>query len=139
MSSRRLVATTAVLALAAAGGAVAAGQASVASPDVVISEVYGGGGNGPGGGGPGPDAGPAATIPEIQGAAHLSPKAGQTVSGVTGVVTAATSNGFWMQNETPDAGPALRLPAYDVVHVNAEFADQVSDHDPQVIRVRLGF
>jgi hypothetical protein len=23
-------------------------------------------------------------------------------------------------------------PQYDVVHVNAEFADQVSDHDPQV-------
>ena len=25
---------------------------------------------------------------------------------------------------------------YDVVHVNAEFADQVSDHDPQVVRLR---
>lgn len=24
---------------------------------------------------------------------------------------------------------------YDVVHVNAEFADQVSDHDPQVVRL----
>ena len=24
---------------------------------------------------------------------------------------------------------------YDVVHVNAEFADQVSDHDPQVARI----
>ena len=23
---------------------------------------------------------------------------------------------------------------YDVVHVNAEFADQASDHDPQVAR-----
>ena len=27
--------------------------------------------------------------------------------------------------------------AYDVVHVNAEFADQASDHDPQVARIRL--
>lgn len=27
---------------------------------------------------------------------------------------------------------------YEVVHVNADFADQVSDHDPQVVRVRLG-
>ena len=27
---------------------------------------------------------------------------------------------------------------YDVVHVNAEFADQVSDHDPQVLNLRLG-
>jgi hypothetical protein len=26
-------------------------------------------------------------------------------------------------------------PAYDVVHVNAEFADQISDHDPSVMRV----
>ena len=26
-------------------------------------------------------------------------------------------------------------PAYDVVHVNAEFAEQVSDHDPSVMRV----
>src|SRR5262249_29368145 len=25
---------------------------------------------------------------------------------------------------------------YDVVHVNAEFADRASDHDPQVVRVR---
>jgi hypothetical protein len=24
--------------------------------------------------------------------------------------------------------------AYDIVHVNAEFADQISDHDPQVAR-----
>ncbi|HEX2221784.1 MAG TPA: endonuclease/exonuclease/phosphatase family protein, partial [Candidatus Limnocylindria bacterium] len=28
-----------------------------------------------------------------------------------------------------------RAPTYDVVHVNAEFADQVSDHDPSVMRV----
>ncbi len=27
--------------------------------------------------------------------------------------------------------------AYDVVHVNSEFADQVSDHDPQVVRLPL--
>jgi predicted extracellular nuclease len=25
---------------------------------------------------------------------------------------------------------------YDVVHINAEFADQASDHDPQVVKVR---
>jgi predicted extracellular nuclease len=25
--------------------------------------------------------------------------------------------------------------AYDIVHVNAEFADQISDHDPQVVRL----
>jgi uncharacterized protein len=26
---------------------------------------------------------------------------------------------------------------YDVVHVNAEFAHQVSDHDPEVARIRF--
>jgi uncharacterized protein len=30
--------------------------------------------------------------------------------------------------------PAVTDPAYDVVHINAEFADQASDHDPQVVR-----
>jgi len=27
-------------------------------------------------------------------------------------------------------------PDYDVVHINAEFADQASDHDPQVVRIK---
>lgn len=31
--------------------------------------------------------------------------------------------------------PGLENPEYDVVHVNAEFADQTSDHDPQVARL----
>ncbi|OPF75229.1 endonuclease/exonuclease/phosphatase [Streptomyces antioxidans] len=31
---------------------------------------------------------------------------------------------------------ALRRADYDIVHINAEFADQSSDHDPQVVRVR---
>ena len=30
------------------------------------------------------------------------------------------------------------LTEYDVVHVNAEFADQASDHDPQVARFEPG-
>ncbi|MEV7377215.1 endonuclease/exonuclease/phosphatase family protein [Streptomyces lydicus] len=30
----------------------------------------------------------------------------------------------------------LARPDYDIVHVNAEFADQASDHDPQVLRIR---
>jgi predicted extracellular nuclease len=30
-----------------------------------------------------------------------------------------------------------RLPEYDSVHVNAEFADQQSDHDPQVVRLKV--
>ncbi len=32
--------------------------------------------------------------------------------------------------------PAIKHPGYDVVHINAEFADQASDHDPQVVNVR---
>jgi uncharacterized protein len=32
---------------------------------------------------------------------------------------------------------ALTRYDYDVVHVNSEFADQVSDHEPQVVRLRL--
>ena len=31
--------------------------------------------------------------------------------------------------------PAVRHFDYDVVHINAEFADQASDHDPQIVRV----
>jgi endonuclease/exonuclease/phosphatase family metal-dependent hydrolase len=32
--------------------------------------------------------------------------------------------------------PSIRRFDYDIVHVNAEFADQASDHDPQVLRFR---
>ncbi len=32
--------------------------------------------------------------------------------------------------------PGIRHFAYDSVHINAEFADQDSDHDPQVLRFR---
>ncbi|MFC9605062.1 endonuclease/exonuclease/phosphatase family protein [Streptomyces niveus] len=32
--------------------------------------------------------------------------------------------------------PGIKKPDYDVVHINAEFADQASDHDPQVVRVK---
>lgn len=31
--------------------------------------------------------------------------------------------------------PGVRRFEYDVVHINAEFADQASDHDPQIVRV----
>ncbi|MGY3678838.1 endonuclease/exonuclease/phosphatase family protein [Streptomyces sp. TE33382] len=34
--------------------------------------------------------------------------------------------------------PGIRRFDYDVVHINAEFADQASDHDPQVVRVDVG-
>ncbi|MEU1213047.1 endonuclease/exonuclease/phosphatase family protein [Streptomyces sp. NPDC005791] len=31
--------------------------------------------------------------------------------------------------------PGVRRFDYDVVHINAEFADQASDHDPQIVRI----
>ncbi|HKD99196.1 MAG TPA: lamin tail domain-containing protein [Micromonosporaceae bacterium] len=45
-------------------------------------------------------------IHDIQGRAHISPLNGQAVTGVPGVVTAVTSNGFFMQDPAPDADPA---------------------------------
>jgi predicted extracellular nuclease len=45
-------------------------------------------------------------IHDIQGAAHISPKSGQTVSSVPGVVIAKITNGFWMQDPNPDANDA---------------------------------
>jgi predicted extracellular nuclease len=45
-------------------------------------------------------------IHDIQGAAHTSPLAGQSVSGVVGIVTAKLSNGFYMQDPSPDGDDA---------------------------------
>ncbi len=45
-------------------------------------------------------------IRDIQGAAHISPKNGQSVSQVAGTVTATTSSGFYMQDPNPDANDA---------------------------------
>ncbi|TWP33579.1 lamin tail domain-containing protein [Leekyejoonella antrihumi] len=53
-----------------------------------------------------PPTGQAATIPQIQGAAHRSPLTGQKVTDVPGVVTATDGTGFWMQSVTPDDNPA---------------------------------
>ena len=38
---------------------------------------------------------------------------------------------------SPALADVLVPGSYDVVHVNAEFADQASDHDPQVARFLL--
>ena len=45
-------------------------------------------------------------IHDIQGLAHISPKNGQLVSSVSGIVIAKASNGFWMQDPNPDADTA---------------------------------
>jgi predicted extracellular nuclease len=49
---------------------------------------------------------PPTLIREIQGLSQISPKVTQIVSGVVGIVTGKTSNGFWMQDPAPDADPA---------------------------------
>jgi uncharacterized protein len=46
-----------------------------------------------------------AAIHEIQGAGHISPMEGDAVL-TSGIVTATRSNGFWMQDQAPDADPA---------------------------------
>src|SRR5262249_57161846 len=48
---------------------------------------------------------PATPIHTIQGAAHLSPLAGQTVR-TLGIVTAKSTNGFWLEDPSPDADDA---------------------------------
>jgi hypothetical protein len=47
-----------------------------------------------------------AQIHDIQGAGHVSPRNGQLVARVPGVVTVRASNGFWFQDPSPDASPA---------------------------------
>ena len=49
---------------------------------------------------------PTHRIHEIQGSSHVSPYAGQRISFVPGVVTAVSTNGFWMQDPQPDDDPA---------------------------------
>ena len=35
-------------------------------------------------------------------------------------------------------GGRMKAVDYDIVHINTEFSDQASDHDPQVVRVKPG-
>ena len=48
----------------------------------------------------------AVRIREIQGASHISPRNGQSVSAVPGIVTGIRSNGFYLQDPNPDADVA---------------------------------
>jgi predicted extracellular nuclease len=49
---------------------------------------------------------PVTPIHDIQGAAHTSPKVGTSVTNVQGIVTATSTNGYWMQDPNPDTDPA---------------------------------
>jgi uncharacterized protein len=57
-------------------------------------------------GGGGPPGVPDLRIRDVQGTAHRSPYTGQRVLDVPGVVTAASRNGFWIQDPAPDTDPA---------------------------------
>src|SRR6266540_403408 len=52
--------------------------------------------------GSGPSAAATTPIHDVQGEAHRSPMTGQAVSGVTGIVTVVTGNGFYLQDPKPD-------------------------------------
>ncbi len=68
--------------------------------------------NSAGGGGGGCTGYTGTRIRDIQGAAHLSPKNGQAVTNVRGVVTAAGPAGFWYQDPCPDADVATSEGVY---------------------------
>src|SRR5918994_2240967 len=68
------------------------------------------------------------TIADVQGASHLSPLVGQSVTGVPGVVTArrtAGGRGFWIQDPAPDGDPATSEGVF--VFLNATPAAQIGD------------
>ncbi|MGF1568616.1 MAG: choice-of-anchor I family protein [Nodosilinea sp.] len=48
---------------------------------------------------------PATRISDIQGVGHSSPLVGETVTDVPGIVTAVDSNGFYLQDPSPDNNP----------------------------------
>jgi predicted extracellular nuclease len=71
---------------------------------------------------------PPPEIAEIQGAAHISPKNGQGVTGVEGVVTArrtAGGRGYWIQDPTPDSNIATSDAVF--VFTNAAPVHQIGD------------
>jgi predicted extracellular nuclease len=78
---------------------------TAAAPTPGAANTGGSGGGGGGGGTPGP-----LSIHDIQGASWLSPQNGNTVTNVPGVVTgvrsAGSSKGYWIQDTTPDGNPA---------------------------------
>ncbi|HEY9897188.1 MAG TPA: choice-of-anchor I family protein, partial [Candidatus Sericytochromatia bacterium] len=49
---------------------------------------------------------PPVRISDIQGTSHTSPLNGQTVTGVSGIVTVVQTNGFYLQDPNPDSSDA---------------------------------
>src|SRR5918994_3952290 len=68
------------------------------------------------------------TIADVQGASHLSPLVGQSVTGVLGIVTArrtAGGRGVWIQDPAPDGDPATSDGVF--VFLNAAPVAQIGD------------
>ena len=40
------------------------------------------------------------------------------------------------RDAAPFVSPRVAGVQYEVIHINAEYSDQASDHDPQVLRMR---
>lgn len=84
-----------------------AADLTAGAPSPVNAAGESSGGTGPGPGDPGNPTEPGTVrVHDIQGATRLSPLAGQSVTGVPGVVTAVRtsgSRGFWIQDTAPDS------------------------------------
>src|SRR6266540_2013540 len=78
--------------------------------------------------GSGPSAAATTPIHDVQGEAHRSPMTGQAVSGVTGIVTAVTGNGFYLQDPKPDRrqGTSEALFVFTSLAPTAAVGDAVS-------------
>ena len=86
---------------------------------------------------PGAHAAAVPRIHDIQGRAHVSPLAGDRVTGVAGVVTAVAEGGFWMQDPEPDADPATSEGVF-VAAEGSRTAGEAVTVDGEVAEVRPG-
>ncbi|KAM7208377.1 Endonuclease/exonuclease/phosphatase [Naviculisporaceae sp. PSN 640] len=71
----------------------------------------------------------AVTIAEINGNKFMSPYAGQSVTNVTGLVTAKGPNGIWIRSTTPDDDPTTSESIYvfsNTVGANLKVGDVIS-------------
>ena len=76
-------------------------------------------------------------IHDIQGRSHVSPRAGDTVAGVPGVVTAVADGGFWMQDPEPDGDPATSEGVF-VAREGRRTVGEAVEVDGKVAEVRPG-
>nr|WP_157987278.1 hypothetical protein [Streptomyces atratus] len=104
---------------------------------------------GDGGGDPSPTPAPTDTTPgdvrihDIQGATRLSPYAAKPPARTDLINKLPVGERYSYvcdgNSQTLDhilVTPGIHDPGYELVHVNAEFSDRTSDHDPQVVRIK---